>query len=65
LHLRHYTALVQKASMLQLTVPEMTALVGGLRVLDGNTGGSPLGVFTAAPGTLSNDFFVNLLDMVG
>ena len=56
-------ALIDKASMLNLSVPEMTVLVGGLRVLDANTGGAKHGVFTAKPGTLSNDFFVNLLDM--
>ncbi len=56
-------ALVDRASLLDLTVPEMTVLVGGLRVLDANAGQSKNGVFTARPGTLSNDFFVNLLDM--
>ncbi len=56
-------ALVDKADQLALTVPEMTVLVGGLRVLNANTGGSLHGVFTDKPGTLSNDFFVNLLDM--
>ncbi len=56
-------ALVDKASMLGLTVPEMTVLVGGLRVLDANAGGSHAGEFTSRPGTLTNDFFVNLLDM--
>jgi catalase-peroxidase len=56
-------ALVEKASYLTLTVPEMTVLVGGLRVLDANTGHSPDGVLTSRPGTLGNDFFVNLLDM--
>jgi len=55
--------LVEKADLLGLTVPEMTALVGGLRVLDANAGGSKLGVFTDEPGVLSNDFFVNLLDL--
>ena len=55
--------LVDRADMLTLTVPEMTALVGGLRVLNSNTGEVPHGVFTDRPGTLSNDFFVNLLDM--
>jgi catalase-peroxidase len=55
--------LVDKAVMLDLTVPEMTVLVGGLRVLDANTGSAKHGVFTNKPGTLSNDFFVNLLDM--
>lgn len=56
-------ALVEKAATLNLSVPEMTALIGGLRVLDANTGNSKNGVLTANPGTLSNDFFVNLLDM--
>ena len=56
-------ALVDRADMLTLTVPEMTVLVGGLRALDANTGGVKHGVFTDRPGTLSNDFFVNLLDM--
>ncbi|MBK9155531.1 MAG: catalase/peroxidase HPI [Chloracidobacterium sp.] len=55
--------LVDKAQQLTLTVPEMTALVGGMRALGANTGGSTHGVFTKRPGTLSNDFFVNLLDM--
>ena len=55
--------LVDKAQLLTLTAPEMTALVGGLRVLGANHGGSPHGVFTSRPGTLTNDFFVNLLDM--
>ena len=49
--------------MLGLTVPEMTALIGGLRVLDANAGGSHAGEFTGRPGVLTNDFFVNLLDM--
>ena len=56
-------ALVDKADMLGLTVAEMTALVGGLRTLDANAGGADQGVFTKRPGTLTNDFFVNLLDM--
>ena len=56
-------ALVDKANMLQLTVPEMTVLVGGLRALNANTGAAAHGVFTSRPGTLTNDFFVNLLDM--
>jgi len=56
-------ALVDKADMLNLTVPEMSVLVGGMRVLGANADGSDLGVFTDAPGTLSNDFFVNLVDM--
>jgi catalase-peroxidase len=56
-------ALVDKAQLLTLTGPEMTALVGGLRVLGVNTGDSKHGVFTAQPGKLTNDFFVNLLTM--
>ena len=56
-------ALVERANLLTLTVPEMTVLVGGLRSLGANTGGATHGVFTTRPGTLSNDFFVNLLDM--
>jgi len=55
-------ALVDKAALLDLSVPEMTVLVGGLRALDANSGQSKLGVFTDRPGVLSNDFFVNLLD---
>lgn len=55
--------LVDRAQLLTLTAPEMTVLVGGLRVLNANYDGSAHGVFTANPGTLSNDFFVNLLDM--
>ncbi|PWJ86293.1 catalase-peroxidase [Pseudaminobacter salicylatoxidans] len=55
--------LVDRAQLLTLTAPEMTVLVGGLRVLGANTGGSTHGVFTARPGALTNDFFVNLLDM--
>jgi catalase-peroxidase len=55
--------LVERAEMLTLTAPEMTVLVGGMRVLDANAGHSGLGVFTSRPGTLSNDFFANLLDM--
>jgi catalase-peroxidase len=55
--------LVDRASLLTLTVPEMTALVGGMRALNANAGQSGNGVFTDRPGTLSNDFFVNLLDM--
>ncbi|MGH3279625.1 MAG: catalase/peroxidase HPI [Trebonia sp.] len=54
--------LVDKANLLTLTAPEMTVLVGGLRVLDANYDGSKLGVFTDRPGVLSNDFFVNVLD---
>jgi catalase-peroxidase len=56
-------ALVDKAELLKLTGPEMTVLVGGLRVLGANADGSQDGVFTKKPGTLTNDFFVNLLDM--
>jgi catalase-peroxidase len=55
--------LVDKAQLLTLSAPEMTVLVGGLRVLGGNVGQSKYGVFTKRVGTLSNDFFVNLLDM--
>jgi catalase-peroxidase len=55
--------LVDRANLLNLSVPEMTVLVGGLRVLGANHQQSPLGVFTSAPGSLTNDFFVNLLDM--
>ena len=55
--------LVERAYMLTLTPPEMTVLVGGLRVLNANTGQSEHGVFTNRPGALTNDFFVNLLDM--
>ncbi len=55
--------LVDRASLLTLTAPEMTVLVGGMRVLNANTGNSQLGVFTKRPETLTNDFFVNLLDM--
>ncbi len=56
-------SLVERANLLTLTVPEMTALIGGLRVLDANASHSKNGVFTQKPGTLSNDYFVNLLDM--
>ena len=55
--------LVDRAHLLTLTAPEMTVLVGGLRALNANFGGSELGVFTERPETLTNDFFVNLLDM--
>ena len=55
--------LVERADLLTLSVPEMTVLVGGLRVLNANAGESKQGVFTDRPGTLSNDFFVNLLEM--
>ncbi len=57
------TLLIDKAELLTLTAPEMTVLVGGLRVLGANHGNSKHGVFTSKPGTLTNDFFVNLLDM--
>ena len=55
--------LVDKANLLDLTAPEMTVLVGGMRALGANYDGSDLGVLTATPGTLTNDYFVNLLDM--
>ncbi|MEU6716602.1 catalase/peroxidase HPI [Nonomuraea sp. NPDC046802] len=55
--------LLDRANLLTLSAPEMTVLVGGLRVLGANTQQSPLGVFTATPGVLTNDFFVNLLDL--
>ena len=54
---------MDRAQLLTLTAPEMTVLVGGLRVLGANAGQSKHGVFTKKPGTLTNDFFVNLLDM--
>ncbi len=62
-YLRPEAALVDRASLLSLTAPEMTALVGGLRVLGANTGGAKHGAFTQRPGVLSTDFFTNLLDM--
>jgi len=55
--------LIDRAQLLTLTAPEMTVLVGGLRVLKANAGGTPHGVFTKRPEALTNDFFVNLLDM--
>ncbi|MGH1363753.1 MAG: catalase/peroxidase HPI [Calditrichia bacterium] len=55
--------LVDRAQLMTLTAPEMTVLIGGMRVLDTNTDGSKNGIFTDKPGTLTNDFFVNLLDM--
>ena len=55
--------LVDRAQLLTLTAPEMTVLIGGMRVLKTNFGGSPHGVFTKRPEALTNDFFVNLLDM--
>ena len=54
---------VDKAQLLTLTAPEMTVLIGGMRVLGANFGGSKHGVFTQRPGALTNDFFLNLLDM--
>ena len=60
---RSEALLVDRAQLLTLTAPEMTVLVGGLRVLDANVGQSQLGVFTKRPGKLTNDFFVNLLAM--
>jgi len=57
------TLLVERANLLSLTVPEMTVLIGGMRALNANHKGSRHGVFTDRPGTLTNDFFVNLLDM--
>lgn len=62
-YLSPLVSMVDRANMLALTVPEMTVLVGGMRVLGANTDGVKHGVFTTKPGTLSNDFFVNLLDM--
>jgi catalase-peroxidase len=56
-------AMVDRAQLLTLTAPELTVLIGGLRVLGANADGSPHGVFTHRPGALTNDFFVNLLDM--
>ena len=56
-------ALVDRSELLRLTAPEMIVLLGGLRVLGANAGGSKHGVFTDKPGTLTNDFFVNLLNM--
>jgi catalase-peroxidase len=61
--MRPEEALVDRAQLLTLTGPEMTVLVGGLRALGANVGGTKHGVFTGKPETLSNDFFVNLLDM--
>ena len=57
------TLLVERAFMLQLNAPEMAVLVGGMRALNANVDGAPHGVFTDRPGTLTNDFFVNLTDM--
>ena len=55
--------MVDKAQLLSLTAPEMTVLLGGMRVLEANYDGSSVGIFTSNPGALSNDYFVNLLDM--
>jgi catalase-peroxidase len=55
--------LVDRAQLMTLTAPEMTVLVGGMRVLNANFGGTQHGIFTKRPETLTNDFFVNLLDM--
>ncbi|HRK35687.1 MAG TPA: catalase-peroxidase, partial [Candidatus Hydrogenedentes bacterium] len=63
LNRRNEEFLIERANLLTLTAPEMTVLIGGLRVLNANTGQSQLGVFTSRPETLSNDFFVDLLDM--
>ncbi len=62
-HRRPERLVVDRASLLSLTAPEMTVLIGGLRALGANTGGSTVGVLTERVGTLTNDFFVNLLDM--
>ena len=62
-HLPAEYHLVDRANLLDLSAPEMTVLVGGLRVLGANAGGSTAGVLTKSPGSLTNDFFVNLLDM--
>jgi len=61
-YMRPTDMMVDRAALLDLTVPEMTALLGGMRALGANSGDSRHGIFTARPGTLSNDFFVNLLD---
>src|SRR6202012_1759447 len=55
--------LIDRANLLNLSAPELTVLIGGLRVLGANAGQSSVGVLTSTPGTLTNDFFVNLLDM--
>jgi catalase-peroxidase len=62
-HLCQLVGLVDRAQLLTLTAPEMTVLIGGMRVLGANFGGSAHGVFTKRPEALTNDFFVNLLDM--
>jgi catalase-peroxidase len=63
LHVPAEELLVDKAQLLTLTAPEMAVLIGGMRALNANVGGAKHGVFTRRPGTLTNDFFVNLLDM--
>ncbi len=63
LTMRPEDMLLERATLLTLTAPEMTVLIGGMRALNANFGGSQRGVFTDRPGTLTNDFFVNLLDM--
>jgi len=60
---RPRSCMIDRAQLLTLTAPEMTVLVGGMRVLNTNVGGTKHGVFTKRPGALTNDFFVNLLDM--
>lgn len=62
-HMSPAKMMVDKAAMMELSVPEMTVLVGGMRALGANSGSSTHGIFTSKPGTLSNDFFVNLYDM--
>lgn len=62
-HIATEALLIDKAQLLTLTAPELTVLIGGLRVLNANYDGSPHGVFTSRPGLLTNDFFINLLDM--
>ena len=62
-HVATEELLIDKANLLTLTAPELTVLVGGMRVLDTNFDGSKHGVFTSRPGQLTNDFFINLLDM--
>jgi catalase-peroxidase len=62
-HLTDEYLLIDRANLLTLSAPEMTVLVGGLRVLGANSGQSQEGVLTTTPGSLTNDFFVNLLDL--
>ena len=64
LHISAEELLIDRAQLMGLSIPEMSALVGGMRVLDTNFDDSTHGVFTTNPGTLSNDFFVNILDMM-